>query len=292
MIRKIWQISILLMPLAAQAEAWLYDKTYLTGGLAYESKMPDEDKFEGVKLVLAGRHIISGEDLTVDEKRLCCEIPAKPFVYRGVLNGKLQFGIDGNGLEYASLGLTPWAKMWEPGVESDDSFQARRDLLEIGVTRYVKDKPLELEDYLELGFFRAGRLGEYKPSPDSAWTFDIGVQAAAGWAWARSESKEYSRVSNPYAGIYGDLAIQHDRFGSIYFVGRFINGFSFSNPSRGYPTAREANVRSGYAKMFGDNLKLDVYWQKRSFYFDEGDLPSLYTWVRTYGAELNWYFGG
>jgi hypothetical protein len=275
---------------AVQAEQWLFDDQYLVGGLGYEDKMPDQDKYNGTKLIAEGRYILNKKEEPVDEKRQCCEIPSTPTEYRGVLDAALRYGFESKELEYVGLGVTPWARMWDPSQESDDAWQARRDLLELGVTRYVSDDALELDSYLEVSFFRAGRVGEYKPSPQSAWAFDLGAQASVGYAWAESTDKDYSKVNNPYAGIYLDAAVNHDRFGSIYFQGRFVNGFSLSNPSRGNPTAREARVRNGYAKGLGENFGLDVYWEKRSFYFDEGGLPGLYSWVRTYGAELSWSF--
>jgi hypothetical protein len=282
--------GLFLLVSTAVAEQWLYDTQYVSGGLGYESKMPDEDKYEGAKLLLEGRYVLRTEEHEVDQKRLCCEIPALPTEYRGVLDAALRYGFDSNELEYIGLGITPWAKMWDPGQKSEEKWQARRDLLEIGPTRYVSDDALEVDSYLELGFFRAGRAGEYKPSPQSNWTFDLGAQGAVGYAWAQSSNKAYSKASNAYAGIYLDAAVDHARFGSIYFTGRFVNGFTLSNPSRGHPTAREALVRNGYIKSFSNNLKLDIFWEKRSFYFDEGGLPNLYTWVRTYGGQLTWHF--
>jgi hypothetical protein len=289
--KHLLRILLLLLPLTAVAEQWLFDDQYILGGLGYEDKMPDPDKYKGTKLILEGRYIVSSEEQPVDAKRLCCEVPAKPSVYLGVLQGMLRMSSD-NKLEYVGLGIVPWAKMWDPGQESDKKWQARRDLLEFGISRFVSDEALELDSYAEVGLFRAGRVGEFKPSPNSNWQIDLGAQASLGWAWAESEVEEYSQVSNPFAGIYLDAAWAHKRFGSIYFVGRFVNGFSFSNPSRGSPTAREAKVRNGYTKLLGakENYELDVYWEKRSFYFDEGGLPGLYSWVRTYGAELTWMF--
>ena len=274
----------------AVADQWLYENQYVSGGVGYEDKMPDTEKYKGAKLILEGRYILRAEEQEIDKVRLCCEVPALPSEYRGVLDAKLRYGFESNDLEYIGLGLTPWGKMWDPAQKSDKRWQARRDLLEIGPTRYVSDDALEIDSYLELGLFRAGRVGEYKPSPQSEWTFDLGAQGAVGYAWAQSSNKAYSKASNPYAGIYLDAAVDHARFGSIYFTGRFVNGFTLSNPSRGHPTAREARVRNGYAKRFANNLELDIFWEKRSFYFDEGDLPNLYTWVRTYGGQVNWYF--
>ena len=275
---------------AVQAEQWLFDDQYLLGGLGYEDKMPNREKYNGTKLIAQGRYILNRKDEPVDQKRQCCEIPSLPTEYRGVLEASLRYGFESKDLEYVGLGVTPWARMWDPAVQSDKSWQARRDLLELGRTRYVSDDALELDSYLEVSLFRAGRVGEYKPSLQSPWAFDLGAQASVGYAWARSTDKNYSQVNNPYAGIYLDAAANHDRYGSIYFVARFVNGFSGSNPSRGHPTAREARVRNGYAKDIRENFTFDIYWEKRSFYFDEADLPNLYTWVRTYGAELNWRY--
>ena len=274
----------------AQAEQWLFDDQYLLGGLGYEDKMPNTDKYKGTKLIAQGRYILNRKEEPVDEIRQCCQIPSLPTEYRGVLDAALRYGFESNELEYLALGVSPWARMWDPAVESDKTWQARRDLLEIGSTRYVSDDALELDSYLEVSLFRAGRVGEYKRSPESAWAFALGAQASFGYAWAESANKTYSKVDNPYAGIYLDAAANHDRFGSIYFIARFVNGFSLSNPSRGNPTAREARVRNGYAKKIRESFGVDIYWEKRSFYFDEGGLANLYTWVRTYGAELSWYF--
>ena len=163
---------------AAVAEQWLYDTRYVSGGVGYEDKMPDTEKYKGAKLILEGRYILRTEDQEVDQKRLCCEVPAVPSEFRGVLDAKLRYGFDSNDLEYIGLGITPWAKIWNPAEKTDKGWQARRDLLEIGPTRYVSDDALEIDSYLELGFFRAGRVGEYKPSLQSNWTFYLGAQGA------------------------------------------------------------------------------------------------------------------
>lgn len=272
------------------AEQWDFRNTYASAGIGYEAKMPDEDKYKGTKLLIEGRHYLSIEQQEVSERRRCCVLPSTPTKFRGLLEGAARFGFDGAGLEYLRLGITPWATMWEPGLEADKDWQAKRDYLEIGATRYIKDEPLEVKNYLEVALGRAGRMVEYQRSQDSVNKFIVGVQASTGWAWAESENKLYSRVSNPFAGIYMDLAWEHQRRGSIYVLARFVNGFSFSNPSRGHPTAREALVRIGYRKEFRNNLLLDVYGAKKSFYFDEGDLPGLYTYSRIITAELRYNF--
>ena len=272
------------------AEQYDFRNTYASAGIGYEAKMPDEDKYGGTKLLIEGRYYLSIEQQEVSEHRRCCMLPSTPTKFRGLLEGAARFGFDGTGLEYLRLGITPWATMWEPGLEADKDWQAKRDYLEIGTTRYIKDEPQEVKYYLEVALGRVGRMVEYQRSQDSVNKFIVGVQASTGWAWAESENKLYSRVSNPFAGLYFDLTWEHQRWGSIYVLGRFVNGFSFSNPSRGHPTVREGGVRSGYRKEFRNNLLLDVYSAKRSFYFDEGDLPGLYTWTRTYAAELRYSF--
>jgi hypothetical protein len=275
---------------ALHAEDWDYPQAFAGGGLGYESKMPDEATYEGTKVLLSGRYIFSEEKQPENKRRVCCIKPSTPTDFLGVVDGAVRIGADGTGIEYLKLGVTPWAKMWDPGAENTNDVRAKRDLLELGVSRYISDDALEVDHYAEFGFGRFGRLTEFRWSDQSQWSVLLGAQASLGWAWAKSTDKAYSSVSNPYAGIYIDLAISHQRYGQIYFANRFINGFSFSNPSRGHPTAREALVRNGYRKDIGKHYLLDVYWSKRSFYFDEGGLPSLYSWVRTYAAELNYKF--
>ena len=94
---------------SAWAEQWLYDEQYATAGFGYEDKMPNTERYRGTKLILEGRYILDGEEQAVDQQRLCCEVPAKPYVYSGVIEGAARAGFDGTGLEYAHLSLTPWA---------------------------------------------------------------------------------------------------------------------------------------------------------------------------------------
>lgn len=78
---------------------------------------------------------------------------------------------------------------------------------------------------------------------------------------------------------------------TIYMTQRAVNGFSFSSPARGHPSVREARARLGYFKQLNRHLLLDVLIEKRSFYFVEAGLPSLYTKSGTAAAEFTylWY---
>ena len=100
---------------AVQAEQWLFDDQYLLGGLGYEDKMPNREKYNGTKLIAQGRYILNRKDEPVDQKRQCCEIPSLPTEYRGVLEASLRYGFESKDLEYVGLGVTPWARMWDPG---------------------------------------------------------------------------------------------------------------------------------------------------------------------------------
>ena len=51
---------------------------------------------------------------------------------------------------------------------------------------------------------------------------------------------------------------------------------------------REARVAFGYLKQMTDNLWLDIYGEKKSFYFDEGGLPGLYRMSRAVAADLSY----
>jgi hypothetical protein len=272
------------------------DERALVGGYAYESKMENEAEYEGGKFVLDGRWALWVEEKAASASRTCCRRPAQPTTFLGVVDAELRYGFESSEFELIRLGVVPWARVWDPTDEQQDKWEAARDNVELGTTRYLRDDPLELDSYLEIAVARVGRDLSYRPKASSRNVFTIEGDAALGWAWAESTDPAYQQVSNPFAGIYLDAAWANDRFGELYGSARFVNGFSLSNPSRGNPTAREAYVRAGYRRGFGNEVDglsqyvLDIHFHKRSFYFTEDSLPERYTWVRAYAAELRYRF--
>ena len=272
------------------AETWDVRDNSLGAALAYEDKTNNDTLYEGAKLFIEGKYIHKSEAGETSERRRCCLMPSRPEYLYGLVDGQLRFGFDGAGLEYIALGFTPWATLYEPEIEDTSSLRATSDLVELGVIRYISDDPLEVDYYLELSLFRAGRSGIYTWNDKSPYAITGHIQASAGWSWAETKEPGYSSVSNPFAGIFFKLALEHESWGEIYIDNRFVNGFSFSNPSRGHPTVREARVGFGYLKEFSDNLTLDIYGEKKSFYFDEGDLPNLYRMSRAVAIDLTWHW--
>jgi hypothetical protein len=271
----------------ANAELWSMSERSFGAAIAYESKTTDP-KFEGTKLFIDGRYFFNSKQGEVSERRKCCALPAKPEYFYGMLEGQLRFSFEGEGLEYVMLDFTPLAGLYEPTVESPNSLRATADALKLGAVRFISDDPLEVDYYLELSFFRAGRNGIYQWNRESPQAITGGVQLLTGWSWAETKVQDYSEVSNPFVGIVFNLAWEHDRWGSIYTNNRFVNGFSFSNPSRGHPMVREAGVTFGYLKQITGNLALDIIFEKKSFYFDEGGLPGLYTMSRSVAADFTY----
>lgn len=270
----------------ASAELWDMRERSFGAAIAEEDKATDP-KFNGTKLFIDGRYFFNSEVGEVSEKRKCCALPAKPEYFYGLIEGQLRFGFDGTGLEYVMLDFTPWAGLYEPTVESPKSLRATADALKLAAVRFISDDPLEVDSYLELSLFRAGRTGIYQWNKESPAAVTGGVQLLTGWSWAETKVQGYSDVSNPFVGIIFNLAWEHDRWGSIYMDNRFVNGFSFSNPTRGHPMVREARVAFGYLKQMTDNLWLDIVVEKKSFYFDEGGLPGLYRMSRSVAVDLS-----
>ena len=277
----------LLATSTADAELWDMRERSFGAAIAEEDKATDP-KFNGTKLFLDGRYFFKSEQGEVSERRKCCALPAKPEYFYGLIEGQLRFGFEGTGLEYVMLDFAPLAALYEPTVESPKRLRATADALKLGAVRFISDDPLEVDYYLELSFFRAGRNGIYQWNRESPAAITGGVQLLTGWSWAETKVQGYSDVSNPFVGIVFNLAWEHDRWGSIYMDNRFVNGFSFSNPTRGHPMVREARVAFGYLKQLTDNLRLDVYGEKKSFYFDEGGLPGLYRMSRAVVADLSY----
>ena len=51
---------------------------------------------------------------------------------------------------------------------------------------------------------------------------------------------------------------------------------------------REARVAFGYLKELTDRISLDIIFEKKSFYFDEGGLPGLYRMSRSAAVDLSY----
>jgi hypothetical protein len=281
-------IGLLLSSMPASAESWDFSDRSLALSVADEGRTAEE--FHGTKITLEGRFFVKSVAEETSEKRRCCVQPSRPEHFYGLIDASLRWGIDGTGLEYVRVGGTPWATRWEPEIDNGRRLRTTEDLLEFLAVRYIADDPLGVDGYLEISLARVGRAGVYRWSRTSPFTVVLGAQASAGFAWADSQDPQFSRVDNPFAGLFLSIGMRHDRIGEFYSHYRFVNGFSFSNPSRGHPTVREALTRLGLLKEFKNGLAFDLYFEKRSFYFDEGGLPALYTEAESVGARLTYSF--
>ncbi len=257
----------------AQAAIWQPPKHTLGVAAAYEFK-PNSEVYEGSKLILNARTLLSQESDNL----------------LGVTDAIIHWGFDDTNLEYASISVSPWVSLNKHANPTEALLKTNWEIVELGSMRYVTDDVLELKSYFELSFLRAGRMAQYNWSRTSPFTVNMGAQASIGWSLAESQNSDYSTVSNPFSGVYFTLALAHDTNGELYSTFRFVNGFSFSNPSRGHPTAREATVRGGYRINIKSNLIFNFYGEKRSFYFNEGGLPGLYRQSGAWAAEFiyNW----
>lgn len=285
--RGIFIITAVLIASSVNAELWNMREKSFGAAVAYEDKTTDP-RYEGTKLFLDGRYVLENEKGEISEKRKCCALPSRPEYFYGILEGQLRFGFDGTGLEYVMLDFTPVATLYEPTIESSKDLRATSDAIMLGAVRFISDDALEVDSYLELSLFRAGRNGIFQWNRESPQAITGGVLLLTGWSWAETKVAGYSDVSNPFVGIAFNLAWEHDRWGSIYTNNRFVNGFSFSNPSRGHPMVREARVTFGYLKQLTDNLALDILFEKKSFYVDEGGLPGLYRMSRAVVLDLSY----
>lgn len=280
----------LLVTSNAHAEIWDIRERSLGAALAYEGKTSDDDRFEGTKLFIDGRYFLNNKKGEISARRQCCALPSQPEYFYGLLDAQLRFGFEGTGLEYAMLDFTPWATLLEPSIASTKKLQATNDVIKLGSVRFISDDPLDVDYYVELSLFRASRSGVYQWNKESSQSVTGGVMLLTGWSWAETSVPGYAEVSNPFVGIEFNLAWNHDRWGTIYMNNRFVNGFSFSNPSRGHPMVREAQVTFGYLKQLSGNLWLDIVGEKKSFYFDEGGLPGLYRMSRSVAASVSYHW--
>ncbi len=249
------------------------------------------DTFDGTKFILEGEYTfkyIAGEPA---ENRSCCAQPSSVEHFVGNFDVHLDWDVDKSDLEYATLGFTPWATTWERERDSSRKLQTTRELLQWAAIRTGHDDPIGIESYTEIAVARGGRVWGYKRSEQSPVTVWLGVQASMGWAWADSNDPAYGKVSNPFAGLHWDVAVEHERLGKLYFDFRTSNGFSFSSPGRGHPTARSARFRFGYAKELARCLSLDFFVEKRSFNVTDAVLPQIYNKSGRVAVDFSCRFG-
>lgn len=278
-------LTLLASVQSVMAESWDFRDNSAGFVVAKEEKSSDQS-FDGTKLILDTQFAFKSEAGDIANELACCKKPNRPEYFYGLVDAHLRYGTDRSKLEYVRFEITPFATMWQPDQVSQDKLRTKWDLTELGTLRYVTDEVLQVDSYIELSFLRAGRVGAYQWSNTSPFTLTAGLQASAGWAWAESENTTYTHVSNPFVGVFYELAIEHSSWGRVYARSRFVNGVSFSSPARGHPTAREARARFGYYKKSVSCLSLDIYIEKRSFNFDEGSLPALYTKSGTAAVDL------
>jgi len=279
-------VVLTLFPFSAWAQNWLLETNAVTVGYGHEKNKFD-DVFDGSKLLLSGQYVFDKEIVETSENDDCCWRMANRERLKWIVDGMFRVGGDGNGLEYTKIGVTPWALTRDPNSGSGRKLTTTRDQFELGHLRYVVDDALDVKSLAELSIVRVGRLGEYKWSDDSPYTVTLGGAASLGWAWVETNDPLYSTVSNPFAGVFVMASIESERMGRFYIDNRTVNGFSISNPSRGHPTARESRVAGGYTRKFSRGcLGIDIYVEKRSFYFDEGGVGDLYNANGTVGVLL------
>jgi len=270
-------LILYLFSVHAWAQNWMLESNAVSAGIGYEGNKFD-DIYEGGKLQFEGQYVFNKEAVDESEDKDCCWKSSNRERLHWIVDSTLRGGGDGTGLEYFNLGVTPWAMTTDPKSGSGRKLSTTRDQIEVGNLQYTVDDALDLESYVELSLIRAGRMGEYRWSDESAFVVKWGGLASLGYAWAESGDPAYSKVTNPFAGIFFTLGLEHAKAGRIYMNNRFVNGFAISNPSRGHPSAREARVSFGYAKKSSDGcLGVDVFGEKRSFYFTQGDLSGRYT---------------
>lgn len=202
------------IPLAAHA--WNVHDNKLGAALAYEGKTSNDAKFEGTKLFIDGQYVFTSNVGETSDRRKCCTMPSQPEHFYGLFDAQLRWGFEGTGLEYVYMDFTPWGTLYEPSVISSNKLRVTSDLLKLGSIRYISDDPLEVDYYLELSLFRAGRAGIYSWDKNSPFAITGAVEASAGWSWAESQNSNYSTVSNPFAGLFFALALEHASWDDIY----------------------------------------------------------------------------
>ena len=271
----------LVIPSTVHADNWDLGRDSLKIGIA-DVDWTISDKFHGTKLLLGGRYSFVREPATEYEQP-----DAEILKYRVDL-AQFQVGDSETDLEYAVLGFTYWTYQHKKDEIKPRRFNTERTQLELLQVNASFDDSLGVDYYYELNAGRIGRFWAYKRSADSAFRFTFGLSGSLGWAWASSKDPRYADVSNPTLGLWNVFIFEHMRWGQFYVDSRVIDGYTFGEPKS--TKSREANVRFGIRRDFGENLALDFFGEKRSFHFAAFDIPDLYTKARRIALELTYKF--
>ena len=277
-------VASLLGASAVMAGEWEWDisENSFALGLADQSWTVDKPVYEGSKFLADGHYVIGRSSRETETPGIGRED------LKGVLDADLQWGFDESEFEVAKLTITPWATEWEHNRETQRRFRVALDQLEWGVVQAGYDDPLGLDKYTEITAVRAGRTWSYKRTDASAFSFYLGAKASVGWAWAESIDPRYE-ASNPFSGIGMTLGMEHEKLGLLYTDDRIVTGYTLGSPT-GETTSREARIRFGYMKKIYKCMTIDVFLDKRSFDFQDSDLPDQYTKAKRFGAEISCKF--
>lgn len=246
------------------------------GGGGAGAEWTIDKAFPGNKFLLGASYVFVRGDTNSQERGVLDE---RLF---GALNSALQWGQGETGLEYYDITLASIVRQRTYEIEPG-RVRPARDFWEWGRVRVSEDDPLGVDSYAELGILRAGRAWQ-KRLANRPITYTVDLQVSIGWAWARSFDPRYSNVSNPYEGVWMQLAIEHDRWGMLYTVDRVVTGTSLGSPKASM--SREARIRFGYLKRIAGCVLFDLFVEKRSFNFSDEVMPSLYTKAKRYGADF------
>lgn len=274
------------LPAAYAADAWDINEDYAGIALA-EAHWTIDQAFPGTKVILDGRYSLRRR-MGRERPRACdCGEPLPGAErLRNTFGAHLQWGKGETGLEYGIVTFTLRGSQRDYAPVAEAGFHTRRDTLEWGILTVSKDEPLGIDSYVELDLARASRTWQYS-LPRSPWRFSIGVNGAAGYAWADSENETYDDVSNMTIGSWAKGTVSRGRWGTLYLEQRVVNGWTFSSPARGGTVQREARARAGYVNRLRGCLTIEVFAEKRSFNFTDPNQTDLYTKSKRVGVRLS-----
>jgi hypothetical protein len=280
--------GVLFATLSSAADPWNVNENFVSFAVA-DAHWTIDEVFPGTKLIFDGQYSIRRGPGEPPERGCDCEVAATSERMVGTFAAHLQWGEGESALEYTRLSFTSWASQTEYELVAR-ALRRVRDTTEWGVIQGGFDDPLGVNSYAELTAVRRGWTWGYKLSDESPWLFTMAVNVSGGYAWADSIDPTYREISNPIVGTWGNLTVDHERWGRLYLTQRVVNGFTLSSPAAGGPVSREARARFGYFRQFSRCLTIDVFGEKRSFNFSDPVLPDLYTKSKRVGLEVGCVF--
>ncbi|MBT3585981.1 MAG: hypothetical protein HN509_13830 [Halobacteriovoraceae bacterium] len=216
-------------------------------------------EIDSVALATAGQHWTDGDNF--EGQIVIFEVEGK--FYRGAFKGEVTLGA--HGLEAYDLSVTVLRKEVVEKLEQDGKLHIVRRGIDYGNIQIAKDKPLAVDNYLEIAPVRVYGTVGWSPSEKSQFEFLAEASLSVGYAHARSTDSSIESTDSFFVGQNYKFSLKHKRYGRLDFERGWDGKLAKYDPESS--DSREAWVSLTYTYQLNQSSSVSISAEKRSFRF-------------------------